>query len=128
MVREDSDHFVVTEIRSKYRVAGASDPIGASANLLDPTGTDQALLAAINAASGGLINKLLSPLLNTIGATVDQILGATTVAVDTVLEDHLVALTGQYVSLPKLRVTVPAKNPPLPTGTYRGTLVVTGVQ
>lgn len=90
--------------------------------------TDQAAVAAINNATDGLITKLLSPVLNTVGATVEDILGATTASVDTVLEDHLVALTGQYVSLPKLSVAVPAKNPPLPTGTYRGTLVVTGLQ
>ncbi|HEX4979283.1 MAG TPA: hypothetical protein VFV35_04390, partial [Acidimicrobiales bacterium] len=56
--------------------------------------TDTAIIAALNDATGGLITKLLSPVLNLIGATVDQILGATTAAVDTLLPDHLLALTG----------------------------------
>jgi hypothetical protein len=86
--------------------------------------SDAAVLAAFNE----VVTKLASPLINTLGATTTDLLNATAATAQTLGADELLALTGQYISLPKLSVTVPVKDPALPAGTYRGTLVVTGLQ
>ena len=85
---------------------------------------DTAVLAAFN----DVVTKLSSPLINTLGATTTDLLNSTVATAQTLGAGDLLALTGQYISLPKLSVTVPVKDPVLPTGTYKGTLVVTGLQ
>lgn len=102
------------------------DPLTGAVNALTRSEiiSDAAVLAAFNE----VVTKLASPLINTLGATTTDLLNATEATAQTLGADELLALTGQYISLPKLSVTVPVKDPALPAGTYRGTLVVTGLQ
>ena len=87
---------------------------------IDQVISDEAILDALNDATG-IVGVLTNPLL----PSVDAIVGATVATVNDVTGGMISNLTGQYVSLPKLSVTVPGG---LPTGTYQGTLVVTGLQ
>ena len=71
----------------------------------------------------GAVHELLGATLTAVQAT--TVLAATTIDVEPLTANEVLYQSGTYTSFPMLRITVPSDKP---NGTYRGTLVVTGIE
>jgi hypothetical protein len=104
----NGDAAFLTALTAQVQVV--VDGLASVTDLVDANALISALPAALQSLSGATLTNLL-------GSAFDA-------TVEDVLTSQVLALTGTYMAFPKLSVDVPAE---APSGSYEGTLIVTGI-